>query len=360
MAAKKILRIRRTDVDSHDEATPAYALVSVEPAGPQPLDVRLVGTEGENVFAASIRESQIKNFRDRKNKTGDDHEWETILRDSLLNIPAGGDDARLLDNLEIVASVSDQRLNITVRKNIQGITQRLGAIPLAEDRDTEIEFFEWTAIAVEAASAARDEARNLQNKYEAQQVTISELKSQLDDLIQAKHDHENALLAKFQELLNAKKLKIRDQQRLLAGAKVDPAAAAAVEHARGSTRHTRPRKAGPSRASKRKANGKTPATEVESEPDEGSRMEVDENEAGAKQDEEEELPVTPEKSDLDETEDEDEDDEDLDATPEELPPRRELPFTRKQSNQPSRESGKKAPVTAAPDDEDETTDDDEL
>jgi hypothetical protein len=40
-------------------------------------------------------------------------------------------------------------------------------------------------------------------------------------LIRAKEEHEDALLHKFAELLNAKKLKIRDQQRLLATAKVD-------------------------------------------------------------------------------------------------------------------------------------------
>lgn len=390
MAAKKILRIRRTDVDAERAATAAYALVSVEPAGPQPLDVKLVGTEGENVYAASFRQSQIKNFIDRKHRGTDDHEWESILRSSLLQNPVDGHDAELLENLEIVASVSDQQLSITVRKNIQGITQRLWAIPLAEDPDTEIEFFEWTAIAVDAASVARDEARELQNKYEAQQVTISKLKSQLDDLIQAKHDHENALLAKFQELLNVKKLKIRDQQRLLAGAKVDPAAAAAVEQARGSTRCTRPRKAGPSRTSKRKANGKAPTTDSEPEVEEASHMEVDEDAAGPKQEEDEEEPATPDRSDLDETEDED--NEGFDAVPASrptkvgvgskgkavetvtgekssqgnqgpgtLPPRRELPFSkRQQGKQPAAERVKKPPVTAASDEEDETTDDDEL
>ncbi|KKY25431.1 putative dna double-strand break repair and vj recombination xrcc4 [Diplodia seriata] len=281
MAAKQILRVRRTDVD---EATPAYALLAVESAGSEPLDVKLVGTEGENVFAASVC---------------DDHEWESILRSTLLQRPVDGDDAKVLENVEIVASVSDQRLNLTVRKNIQGITQRLGMIPLAEDRDTEIEFFEWTAIAVETASAARDEACDLRNKYEAQQVTITKLKSQLDELIQSKHDHENALLAKFRDLLNAKKLKIRDQQRLLAGAKVDPAAAAAVKQARGTARRdTRPRKAGPSRASKRKASVKTPVTDSESELDsKASRMDVDDDDAEAKLERGEEIaePATPER-----------------------------------------------------------------
>ena len=48
------------------------------------------------------------------------------------------------------------------------------------------------------------------------------VRSQLDNLIEEKTSHENALLEKFRQLINSKKLKIRDQQRLLAGAKVDP------------------------------------------------------------------------------------------------------------------------------------------
>ncbi|OJD29085.1 dna double-strand break repair and vj recombination xrcc4 [Diplodia corticola] len=393
MAAKHILRVRRTDVD---EATPAYALLAVEPAGPEPLDVKLVGTEGESVFAASVRGAQIRNFRDRRSKTGDDHEWESILRSSLLLRPTAGDDAKLLENVEIVASVSDQHLNLTVRKNIQGITQRLGVIPLAEDCDTEIEFFEWTAIAVETASAARDGACELRNKHEAQQVTINKLKSQLDELIQSKNDHEKALLAKFQDLLNAKKLKIRDQQRLLAGAKVDPAVAAAVDQARDTKRDTRPRKAGPSRASKRKATMETPVIDSESELDRPSRMDVDDDDAAAKLEGDEEIaePATPEGSDSDLETTEDEDDDDLDAipaagpaeagpgsrdkatetatqsqssqrqkSPEAPPPRRELPFIRDQGGQPRNGIVKKTPARAVQDDDETTTtddDDDEL
>lgn len=216
-------------------------------------------------------------------------------------------------------------------------------------------------------------------------------------------------MAKFQELLNAKKLKIRDQQRLLAGAKVDPAAgssspaalvwtkangetAAAVDHARGTTRRNQPRKAAPSRANKRKANEKTPVVDSESDVGEGSRMQIDDDDAGAKQEEEEFAEAaTPEKSDLDETEDED--DEGFDAVPasrptktgvgakgkavetatqsqspqsektsESLPPRRELPFTKKQSKQQSPKKPVEKPQATVPQvgEDDETTDDDEL
>ncbi len=51
---------------------------------------------------------------------------------------------------------------------------------------------------------------------------LDSLNAQLEDLIRVKDEHENALLENFTKLLNAKKLKIRDQQRLLARAKIEP------------------------------------------------------------------------------------------------------------------------------------------
>jgi len=66
----------------------------------------------------------------------------------------------------------------------------------------------------------------------SQQDTIQQLTSQLDALVLAKKAHEEDMLKKFAALLNAKKLKIRDQQRLLAKARVDPKLAAHVKQTR--------------------------------------------------------------------------------------------------------------------------------
>jgi len=82
----------------------------------------------------------------------------------------------------------------------------------------------WTGIAAQAAAAARDEVAALKSKLDAQQEIVRKLNAQLQDLIKTKEENENAMLEKFKELLNEKKLKIRDQQRLLAEAKVNPAA----------------------------------------------------------------------------------------------------------------------------------------
>lgn len=42
----------------------------------------------------------------------------------------------------------------------------------------------------------------------------------MEDFLRVKNEHENQMLERFSYLLNAKKLKIRDQQKLLAGATV--------------------------------------------------------------------------------------------------------------------------------------------
>jgi DNA double-strand break repair and V(D)J recombination protein XRCC4 len=64
--------------------------------------------------------------------------------------------------------------------------------------------------------------QQLRSQFEAANAKNSRLEQQLQGLTDEKHAAENALLQKFADLLNSKKLKIRDLQRLLAGAKVDP------------------------------------------------------------------------------------------------------------------------------------------
>ena len=45
---------------------------------------------------------------------------------------------------------------------------------------------------------------------------MKELNSQLDELVRAKDDDETAMLQKFRDLLNEKKVKIREQQKIIA------------------------------------------------------------------------------------------------------------------------------------------------
>lgn len=100
--------------------------------------------------------------------------------------------------------------------------QRLGTVTLDRDDDYEIGLFDWAGIAAQESESLREQFTELQNKYDSQKKDIERLNKQLYELVLAKKDHQDALLEKFAALLNNKKLKIRDQQRLLAGAKVDP------------------------------------------------------------------------------------------------------------------------------------------
>ena len=169
-----------------------------------------------------VRQARIARLKAKSSQITD-KEWETILLSTLLYQRFNAPFATALENLEILASIIGDRLEIAFRRNISGITQRLGAITLTKDEDQEINTLAWTSTAVSRSVDIEKEVLSLQAKYGKQKETITELNRQLDDLIQAKIDHENSLLEKFRDLLNAKKLKIRDQQRLLATAKIDPA-----------------------------------------------------------------------------------------------------------------------------------------
>lgn len=224
----------------------------------------------------------------------------------------------------------------------------------------------------------------------------------MEDLIKAKQEHENTLLEKFRELLNTKKRKIRDQQRLLADAKLNPrtglshtvrhyillrtyfSPAARVQEARGSSG---PRKSVQSRQGKRKANGAGIDEDVGSEEDGFEDMDVD-GEGGKAVPDALGREETPDKSDLDETEDEAVDDNDTSpstlrqvesgvgakgkaietvkqkeptAKPPEItspPPRRELPFTKKDQGQTAPKDT--LPIRDKEGESDDETDDDEL
>lgn len=193
------------------------------------------------------------------------------------------------------------KLSIRLRNNIEGIIQNLGEILLKEDQHLELDTIGWASTAILRGNSLASEVQSLQQRYNDQDATIMALNQQLSDLVKAKEDHETALLEKFRDLLNEKKLKIRDQQRLLAGAKIDPEHAIKVEAAR--TAGGRGRKAGDSKVGKRKA------AIQESDPEEdagfGTRPEVKEEESdgGAPS-------ATPEPSSANEDVTEDEDDND--------------------------------------------------
>lgn len=159
-----------------------------------------------------------------KNYQGSEEEWNDLIAYVFLRKRPDGKMTELMRGLETVAALSTeaQTITISLRKSLGGITQRLASVELVVNDEQAIELFEWAGTAADATDAIESQLSSVSAKFEEQQIALAKLNSQLQDLIKAKEEHERVLLEKLMELLNAKKLKIRDQQRLLAGAKVEP------------------------------------------------------------------------------------------------------------------------------------------
>ncbi|GAB7365743.1 hypothetical protein MBLNU230_g7079t1 [Neophaeotheca triangularis] len=224
-----IHRIPRTDLPN------THILLHITPAGTHPLDLKLIATQHENLFHATTKETSIKSLQ-ATNYTGNLSEWKTLLQAALLHHKPS--DSTSTQGLETVATISGtnppQSLTLTFRKNVGGITQRLGSLVLTQDdAREEVGIFEWVDEAVATSDSLRDELESLQNSAREQQSQVQQLTRQLDELVVAKKEHEDLLMGKFMQLLNAKKLKVRDQQRLLESARVDGGVARAVGVASG-------------------------------------------------------------------------------------------------------------------------------
>lgn len=81
--------------------------------------------------------------------------------------------------------------------------------------------FEWAQASAQAHVHTLKELAASKSQANSEQSTIAKLHAQLDDFIKTKNEAETAMLQQFMELLNEKKRKIRDQNRLLATVKVD-------------------------------------------------------------------------------------------------------------------------------------------
>ncbi|QSS62482.1 hypothetical protein I7I51_02219 [Histoplasma capsulatum] len=185
--------------------------------------------EGEAPYWGLVKSTQIDKLR-AKNYQGTVDEWAGILAYALGQKQPASVPEEHKAGLEIAATVkqneddeSEKEIVVTLRKRIDTITQRLGTISLKQDDDQAIQLFDWTGLAVTRADELEEGLASLTAKYDAVETTINKLNSQLQELIKVKSEHDDQLIAKFAQLLNEKKLKIRNQQRLLASAKIDPA-----------------------------------------------------------------------------------------------------------------------------------------
>lgn len=85
---------------------------------------------------------------------------------------------------------------------------------LIQNDDQEIQLLDWCGMAIASTNALEERCRSLQDRTYGAENMINQLNDQLQQLIDAKEQHEEQLLANLVRLLNEKKLKIRNQHRL--------------------------------------------------------------------------------------------------------------------------------------------------
>ncbi|KAL4801535.1 hypothetical protein BDV18DRAFT_73369 [Aspergillus unguis] len=215
----RVLRIRRSD-EAH-----SHVLLHVSCSDSAALELNITATEGESPYTTTLRQSQLKELK-AKNYPGSDGEWRQTVLYALGLQQISAAKSELFTGVETSASIvgsgeDDKELVIAVRKRIQTITQKLGTITLQQDDERGIELFEWSNLAVTRADVFEKRFHSLLDQLRAAEDTISQLNKQLEDFISSKSQHEQQLMSDFVQLLNEKKLKIRNQQRLLASARVD-------------------------------------------------------------------------------------------------------------------------------------------
>ncbi|KAG9501258.1 hypothetical protein J7337_006942 [Fusarium musae] len=242
----RVLKFPRSDDKS------SFVLLQATPNGSKRLDLKLVGTEGEEPYVASLKHDRVVSLR-VQNCPASDSEWQRILEELFQQEP-------LLDIQATATVQSEKSISITIRKDIQGITQRLGSITLNHDPDEAIELFDWCGAAVEASASSKQTAADLSVKSSESEAVVAQLQLQLEELIKAKEEDEIALLRKFRDLLNEKKVKIREQQQALNILSTNPSITGQFQRSQAvedSVQQPKPKKptrqVGKSRASKRKA-----------------------------------------------------------------------------------------------------------
>ncbi|KAJ5431930.1 hypothetical protein N7445_008428 [Penicillium cf. griseofulvum] len=219
VSTDRILRFPRSD-----EAG-AFVLVHVSYTGPAPLDLRLTATEGESPYVSLVKQTRLNDLQ-AKNYQGSDDEWFKTVSLVLGQCSAPPDEPDWATGVEASANISgseedNKEIVITIRKRVQTITQRLGAFILQQNDEQAVELFEWTGIAAARVHMLEQQVSSLTGHYRLAEEAMHRLNEQLEELIHAKTEHENRLVANFVQVLNEKKLKIRNQQRLLASATVD-------------------------------------------------------------------------------------------------------------------------------------------
>jgi len=324
-----------------------------------------------------VRSRNLKKLR-AKNYDGNDDDWTAILSYVFGVKPSSKIPAAHRENLDVQCSVSGRdpngTLSITLRNKVEDITQQLGSIDLPQTEETDdIDLFGWAVQAIDKRDELDITNAELQEKVQAKDETVTSLQKQIDELVQAKAEHEHQMLAKFAALLNEKKLKIRNLQRVLSTAQADPTKLKELQAVIGDEAPTRSGRGSKRRPAKRGQDDEADDSEgfetmdldpVVNNPDEPvspeSGRSTPSREASETEDEDENVDVPAMSQDRPRTRAMDSGKRRKSPSP--LPPPRQLPFQRKGPDKGGK-AGKAStpePPPTADDDEETVSEIDEL
>ncbi|KIW92451.1 uncharacterized protein Z519_06298 [Cladophialophora bantiana CBS 173.52] len=220
MASTWVIRLVQADKGSG----PILIKVAQKEGG-HDLDLDLLATDGEAAYAGKVRQRSLKKLRAR-NYDGTDEDWANIIASILDTKSDVSISIQRKNNLEATCSISGKdpksTLSIAINNRVEEITQRLGTIDLPQTEDTDdVDLFGWASQAAEKRDELQTEVTGLKEQVKTKDEVIKGLQQQIDELVDAKAEHEKQMLSKFALLLNEKKLKIRNMQRILSTAKTD-------------------------------------------------------------------------------------------------------------------------------------------
>ncbi|KAF8245787.1 hypothetical protein K440DRAFT_662555 [Wilcoxina mikolae CBS 423.85] len=208
MASTALLSIPRGDVDGN-------VLVHVTSnSSTQLLDLTIQATEGEYTFQTKLKESELSLYKHRQ-FTGSNDELRSIILHLFLRTPAT--DAELVEGLELSALAEDDIVTIRIGKRYGRVKQQIASFGIAKEV-FEIEMFPWAVESCMALDTVNKQLQKHQSEAQEKDKMIENLTAQLKALTALKKEHEELLLVKFKELLNAKKAKIRELDRALESA----------------------------------------------------------------------------------------------------------------------------------------------
>lgn len=172
-----------------------------------------------DIDSTLVRQRNIQKLKS-KHYDGSDDDWANIIKCILIPHQTNPVNEIRENGLQVSCSVSGKDPNTTLlisfRHQIEEITQRIGTIELRQTEETDgVDLFGWAAHALEERDHNARELIDRTGKLESAKATIASLEKKLDELTQAKEEHETQLIWNFASLLNEKKLRIRELQAML-------------------------------------------------------------------------------------------------------------------------------------------------